>query len=99
MGEGAYVAIPDYNASRARREAAEAQLAELRLAEERGDLVRAVAMRAAVAKRAAGLRESLLQLPARVVPMLVANPDAAAMDKILRAEIVAALEQLTESTE
>jgi phage terminase Nu1 subunit (DNA packaging protein) len=99
LGEGAYQAAPDYNTSRARREAAEAQLAELRLAEERGDLVRASVVRAAVAKRAAGLREALLQLPARVVPMLVASPDAASMDKILRAEIVVALAQLTENAE
>lgn len=99
MGEGAYSSMPSYNESRARREAAEAQLAELRLAEERGELVRASAIRAAVSKRAAGLRESLLQLPARVVPMLVAEPTAEAMDKILRAEIVAALAQLIDGVE
>ena len=99
MGEGAYGTMPSYNESRARREAGEAQLAELKLAEERGDLVRALSARAAAQKRYAGLREALLQLPARVVPLLVANPDAASMDKILRTEIVAALEQLTSRTE
>ena len=91
--------VPDYNASRARREAAEADLAELRLAEERGDLVRAAVVRASLAKRAVGLREALLQLPARVVPMLVATPDAASMDKILHAEIVSALAQLTDDAD
>lgn len=84
-----------YHVAKTLREAAEAKIAQLKLAEMRGDLVRASAMRAAVAKRAAGLREALLQLPARVVPMIVANPDAAAVDKLLRAEIVRALEQLT----
>ena len=95
MGEGAYAnPVPSYNESRARREAAEANLAELKLAQERGELVLAVDVRQAMAKRAAGLRESLLQLPARVVPLLAANPDPGAMDQVLRAEIVAALSQL-----
>jgi hypothetical protein len=88
-----------YWQSRARREKAEAELAELRLAEQMGKLVNAQAVRTAISKRVAGLRESLLQLPARVVPMLVASPDAASMDQILRAEIVTALAQLTESAE
>jgi hypothetical protein len=88
-----------YHVAKTLREAAEAKMAQLKLAEMRGDLVRASVVRAAVAKRAAGLRESLLQLPARVVPMLVASPDAASMDQILRAEIVTALAQLTESAE
>ncbi len=85
--------------ARTRREIAEANLAELKLAELRGDLVRASAVRAAAAKRYAGLRDSLLQLPARVVPLLVASQDASSMDKILRVEIVAALEQLTSRAE
>ena len=99
MGEGAYASVPSYNESRAKREAAEAELAELRLAAERGDLVRASEVRASMSKRAAGLREALLQLPARVVPLLAANPDPASMDKVLRGEIVAALAQLTYNVE
>lgn len=99
MGEGAYQSppsdAPDYNRARAMREHAEAQLAELKLAEQRGELVRASDVRAALAKRAAALRESLLQLPARVVPILVADPSAAAMDQVLRAEIITALAVLT----
>ena len=99
MGDADPAFVPEFNVSRARREAAEAHLAELKLAEERGDLVRASAARAAAQKRYAGLRESLLQIPSRVVPLLAASTDAASMDKILRAEIVSALEQLTSRVE
>ena len=99
MGEGAYQTppsdTPDYNRARAMREHAEAQLAELKLLEQRGDLVRAGDIRAALAKKIAALRESLLQMPARCVPLLVADPTPAAMDQILRTEIVAALSALT----
>jgi phage terminase Nu1 subunit (DNA packaging protein) len=101
MGEGAYARQPEseYNTARTRREKAEAEIAELRLAEQLGLLINAAHVRAALAKRVAGLREAMLQLPARVVPLLAASPDAGSMDKILRAEIVAALAQLTESAE
>lgn len=86
-----------HDQARTRREIAEANLAELKLAELRGELVRATDVRAALARRAASLRESFLQLPARVVPLLAADPAPASMDKILRAEIVAALAHLVEA--
>ncbi len=86
----------DYWHSRGRRERAEAELAELKLAEQRGELVRAADVRASLAKRLSALRESILQLPARVVPLLAADPTPAAMDATLRAEIVAALTHLVE---
>lgn len=86
----------DYKKSRARREAAEAEIAELKLLELRGDLVRLAVVRAAVSRRAAAMRESFMQLPARVVPLLVADPSAANMDRLIRAEIAAALDQLNE---
>jgi hypothetical protein len=85
----------DYWSSKARREAAEAEMAELKLAEQRGELVRAAAVRTALAKKVATLRETLLQLPSRVVPLLVATPDAAAMDRLLREEITLALTDIT----
>lgn len=91
-----FVGGESHDAARTRREIAEADLAELKRAELRGELVRAAAVRLALSKRATAMRESLLQLPARVVPLLVADPSAAAMDRLLRAEIVAALNQLHE---
>jgi DNA-binding transcriptional MerR regulator len=86
-----------HDQARTRREIAEANLAELKLLELRGELVRAASVRAALAKRFAALRESFLQLPARVVPLLAADPAASSMDRVLRSEIVAVLAQLTEA--
>lgn len=80
-----------YWASKARRESAEADLAELKLAEQRGDLVRADAIRAAHAKRLAGLREALLQLPARLSPVLAAESDQARCHDALQRELHAVL--------
>jgi hypothetical protein len=77
----------DYWASRARREKAEAQTAELKLAELQGLLVRADTIRAAHAKRLAGLRESLLQIPARLAAVLAAEPDQAKCHDALQREL------------
>lgn len=100
LGEGGYAytgAVPDYNESRARREAAEAEKAELELAQLRGQLVSVDEVRASLQRRIAGVREALLQLPARVVPLLVANPDAASMDRLLREELTAAMQQIADT--
>lgn len=85
-----------YWASKSRREAAEAAMAELKLAEMRGDLVRVDDIRSALSRRVAGVREALLQLPARVVPVLAANPDARAMNKVLRVELIRVLSHFSE---
>ena len=85
-----------YWESKARREKAEADLAELKLAEQRAELVRAADVRAAQARRLAALRESLLQLPARLAPVLAAEADAARCHETLQAELHAVLEQMTE---
>jgi hypothetical protein len=85
-----------YEEARRRREKAEAELAELKLAEQRGLLVRADDIKASLSRQIASLRESLLQLPPRLVPVLSADPDPARMHQVLHAEIVAALTQITE---
>lgn len=76
-----------YWASKARRESAEADLAELKLAEQRGELVRAADVRAAHAKRLAGLRDALLQIPARLAAVLAAEASQAVCHDKLQAEI------------
>lgn len=86
----------DYWASRARREQAEAELAELKLAEQRGELVRAADVRTAYAKLAAGLRESLLQVPARLAAVLAAETEQAKCHDTLQSELHNVLAQLTE---
>lgn len=80
-----------YWASKSRREAAEADLAELKLAEQRGELVRAADIRAALSKRLAATREALLQLPARLAPVLAAETDQARVHDLLQAELHGAL--------
>jgi hypothetical protein len=77
--------------SKARREKAEAELAELKLAEQQGQLVRADAIRAAHAKRLAGLREALLQIPSRLAAVLAAEPDQARCHDALQRELHAVL--------
>ncbi len=86
----------DYWASRARRERAEAELAELKLAEQQGVLVRADEVRAAYAKRAASLRESLLQMPSRLSAVLAAESAQVRCHDILQAEVHAILSGLVE---
>lgn len=85
-----------YWQSKARRERAEADLAELKLAEQRGELVRADAVRAAQARRLAALRESLLQLPPRLAPVLAAQADAARCHDLLQLELHQVLESMVE---
>jgi hypothetical protein len=67
----------DRDSARTRREIAEANLAELREAEARGELIRVDAIRSALAGMIASTRDSLLQIPARVAPVLAVETDAA----------------------
>lgn len=88
---------PDYQESRARREAAEAALAELKLAEEEGSLVRLDEVRSALAARVSGVRDALRQIPARVAPELVAADTQEACFAIVEREIDQALLSLTDT--
>jgi phage terminase Nu1 subunit (DNA packaging protein) len=87
-----------YWQSRARREAAEAELAELKLAELQGQLVRADEWAAALARRAAAFREGLLQIPARVSAQMAAETDEARIHALLDAELRQVMLQLTDAT-
>jgi len=86
----------DYWASRARREKAEADLAELKLQEQQGVLVRVADVKSGYAKRLAALREGLLQLPARLAPVLAAEADMAKCHEALQRELHAVLAMVTE---
>ena len=86
----------DYWASRSRREKAEADMAELKLAEQLGQLVRADAVRSAWAKRTAGLREALLQIPSRLSAVLAAETSQARCHDALQDELHAVLQQLVD---
>ncbi len=92
-GDGG-ILLEDRDEARTRREIAEANLAELREAEERGDLIRVDAIRSALAGMIASTRDSLLQIPARVSPVLAVETDAARVHDMLQAELHQALAQL-----
>lgn len=85
----------DLKAARTRREIAEANLAEMREAEERGDLIRVSAVKSALAAAFSTTREALLQLPARLAPLIAADSDPASVQTTLHAEIHHALQDLS----
>lgn len=84
----------DYWSSRSRREAAEAELAEIELAEKTGEVIAVKAVEAVWAQALRTFREHLLQLRARLAPVLAAETDAFAVDQLLDAEMSAALNHL-----
>ena len=85
----------DHKTARTRREIAEANLAEMREAEERGDLIRVSAVKSALAAAFSTTREALLQLPARLAPLIAADSDPASVQTTLHAEIHHALQDLS----
>lgn len=78
--------VPDYNESRARREAALADMAELEVAERRGSLVPVDEARAEVQQRYTLVRTRLLGVPARVVQRMphLAAEVVPVLDELLR---------------
>lgn len=78
--------VPDYNESRARREAALADMAEIEVAERRGDLVPVDEARAEVLERYTLVRTRLLGVPSRVAQRLphLAAEVVPVLDELLR---------------
>ena len=89
--------VTSYHVAKTLRETAEARIAQLKLAELRGELVRVSAVRSAYATRAAALRESILQIPARLAAVLAAETDHARCHDLLQAELHQVLAQLQET--
>lgn len=87
------VAGESHDEARTRREIAEADLAELKLRELRGELIRRDIMERIVGERAAATRESVLQIKARLAPLLAAESDVAKVTALLDAELRAALDK------
>lgn len=84
----------DHQAARTRREISEANMAEMREAEERRDLIRVDAVRSSFASLFSSTRDSLMQIPARLSPVLAAEVDPARVHDLLAAEILQSLQQL-----
>lgn len=66
--------VPDYQESRARREAAEAELAELKAAQLRRELVPVADVERQWSGEAGRVREAFLQLADRLAPVLEMRP-------------------------
>ena len=81
--------------SRARREAAEAEMAALRAAEMRGDLLRRDAVVRELAPRLVELRDALEVLAERLGSVVAAESDAAVCRRLIRVEVRQALEAFT----
>lgn len=88
-------AVDDYWQSRGRREAAEAESAELKVAELRGELIRVSAVETVWSASLAATREHLLQVRARLAPLLAAESDVFKIEQLLDAEHNQALQLLS----
>jgi hypothetical protein len=84
-----------YNEARRRQAVADAIHAERELQRQAGELVWLADVESEYTKLLVSVRETFLQLPARLVPLLVADPTPATMDAILRNEIGDALRGLS----
>lgn len=82
---------PTFNQARTAREVSEAELAALAVLEKRGVLVHRETVRAEFARRLTGLREAMLQMPARLQSVLAAETDEAKVHDLLQDEIHAVL--------
>lgn len=89
------MAATSYHVAKTLREAAEARMAELKLAEMRRQLIRADDVRALHAKAAVQFREALMQIAARLAPILAAETDQSKIQTILDAEHRHALTEFT----
>ncbi|MGB7422901.1 MAG: HTH domain-containing protein [Comamonas sp.] len=83
-----------YHVARTLRETEEARIAKLKREEMEGLLIRVSAVEAAWAASLAAVREHLLQLRARLAPLLAAENDPLKIDAMLGEEHAQALQQL-----
>jgi phage terminase Nu1 subunit (DNA packaging protein) len=83
-----------FDEARTRDKVAEANLREMAAAKRRGELIEVAAVRAVLAQDYATTRDALLQIPARMGPLLAAEGDPAQVQNLLHAEIHQALVDL-----
>jgi hypothetical protein len=91
------VAGSGYLDARTSRERAEARLAQLRALEAEGLLVNRDRVRKELAQRLAGLRQGLLQIPARLQSVLAAETDEVRCHDLLHDELLLVLQQFVEA--
>lgn len=83
-----------YTINRVRREAADAEMAELNLAKAQGSLISVESVKAALGSVFSATRDALLQIPARLSPLLAAESDPATVQTMLYTELHQALQHL-----
>jgi len=86
---------PTYEEARARKVAAEAQIAELELAKVQGELVIAEDVVSAWADTLTGLKAKLISIPSKAAPIVASEDSAGGCQKVLDELIREALEELS----
>lgn len=86
-----------YLVARTSRERSDAEMAAIAVLERRGQLVSRDKVRAELTRRLAGVREGLLQMPARMQSLLAAEQDEAKVHDLLQDEIYAVLGRFDEA--
>lgn len=90
-----YETLEDFKAAKTRLTVAEANLKELAEARERRELIRVDAVKRQLATEYSTLREALMQIPARMAPLLAAEGEAASIQTMLEVEVHQALVKLS----
>lgn len=88
-----------YMQAKTAREVYDAKSSQLDYEERTGKLIRVDTVKAALANAFSSTRDALLQLPARLAPLLAAETDTAATQALLHAEIHQALQLLSGASE
>lgn len=88
-----------YMQAKTAREVYEAKSAQIDYEERTGKLIRADAVRSALASVLSSTRDALMQIPARLSPVLAAENDAARVHDTLQAELHQCLAQLAAAPE
>lgn len=89
----------DRDEARTRREISEANMAEMDEARIRRELIRVAVLQAQLSMDYATTRDAMLQIPARMAPLLAAETDPALVQNLLHAEIHQALMTLAGAAE
>lgn len=86
--------VTSYHVAKTLNEIAQAKMNQLKLKEMQGELIRLTAVESVIGQALASMREHLLQLRARLAPMLAAETDTFAIEQMLDAEISHALNHM-----
>ena len=86
---------PDYNAARARKMVADAELAELELLKAKGDLVSAEDVRGAWTDVLGAMRGKLLAAPTKLAPLLSTESEIGVIRHLIEEAIREALDELS----